>query len=169
MQSIEHAAFESPLSDEQLAELGRLVVNCGFAEFLVGQHVGMLHNVQHSSRGVLIHAIPFQRKLEILKNGLETIPGGKTRSLVKEACTLAGAAITDRNLLIHGIWGFDSENPDSKPIVGTFVKTSGVRRPADITKTANALAVASRKLKHALEVDQGGKLTDKAERLVVLP
>ena len=39
---MEQAAFESPLTDEQLKELGRLVGNCGFVEFLIGMHVGML-------------------------------------------------------------------------------------------------------------------------------
>lgn len=166
---MEHAAFESPLSAEQLKELGRLVVNCGFVEFLLGQHVGMLHKVQPGSRGVLIHALSFQRKLEILKNGLETIPGAETRSLVTDACALAGPAITDRNFLIHGIWGFDCANPNSKPIVGTFVRKVGVRRPEDITKCADALAIASRKFKHAVEVDRGVKMVDEAERLVVSP
>jgi hypothetical protein len=166
---MEHAAFESPLSDDQLKELGRLVVNCGFVEFLLGVHVAMVLQVPHASRGVLVNALSFRRKLDILKNGLEAIPGTETRSLVTEACNLAGPAITDRNLLLHGIWGFDSKEPDSKPVVGTTVRTSGVRRPSDITKSADALAIASRKFKRAIAVDGGHKITDEAERLVVLP
>jgi hypothetical protein len=33
---MEYAGFESPLSDEQLKELGRFVVNCGFVAPFVG-------------------------------------------------------------------------------------------------------------------------------------
>lgn len=166
---MEHAAFESPLSDEQLKELGRLVVNCGFVEFLLGVHVGMLLEVPHASRGVLVNALSFRRKLDILQDGLKTIPGAVTRKLVGDACNVAGAAIADRNLLLHGIWGFDSKDPDSRPVVGTTVKKSGVRHPADITKNADALAVASRQFKDAITIDNGGKITDDTERLVVLP
>jgi hypothetical protein len=166
---MEHAAFESPLSDEELKELGRLVVNCGFVEFLLGVHVGMLLEVPHASRGILVNSLSFRRKIDILEDGLEKVPKGETRTLVAEACSLAGPTIVDRNLLLHGIWGFDSKGPDSKPIVGTTVKKSGVRRPADITKSADALALASRKFKHAVTIDGGGKITDEAERLVVLP
>ena len=36
---LEHAAFESPLSDEHLRELGRLVINCGFVGSLLNFHV----------------------------------------------------------------------------------------------------------------------------------
>jgi hypothetical protein len=39
----------------------------------------------------------------------------------------------------------------------------------DITKYADMFAVASRKLKHAITIDGGGKITDEAERLVLVP
>lgn len=95
---MEHAAFESPLSDEQLEELGRLVVNAGFAEFLLNTHVGMLHKIPHTARIVLVNPLPLRRKVDILTSGLDQIPGAETRALVDEACKLAGASIAERNL-----------------------------------------------------------------------
>src|ERR1700730_841253 len=98
---MEHAAFESPLSDEQLRELGRLIVNCGFVEFLLGFHVGMLLQVPSASRGTLVHSLSFRRKDDMLAGGLETIPKAETRKLVGEACDIAAPTIADRNLLLH--------------------------------------------------------------------
>jgi hypothetical protein len=166
---MEHPAFESPLSDEQLKELGRLVVNTGFAEFLFNMHVGMLHKIPHAARIVLVNPLALRRKVDILTNGLDQIPGSETRTLVDEACKLVGAAIAERNLLLHGIWGVDADRPDAKPLVAATTKASGIRYPADITKYADMFAIASRKLKHAITIDSGGKVTDEAERLVIVP
>ncbi len=165
---MEHAAFKSPLSDEELKELGRLVVNAGFAEFMLNAHVGMLHEVPQAARIVLVNPLPLRRKVDILSSGLGQIPGAETRALVDEACKLVGASIAERNLLLHGIWGVDADRPDANPLVATTTKTSGVRHPADITKYADVLAIASRKLKHAITIDGGGKINDEAERLVIV-
>ena len=154
---MEHAAFESPLSDEELKELGRLVVNTGFAEFMLNMHVGMLHKIPHAARIVLVNPLPLRRKVDILTSGLDQIPGAETRTLIDEACKLVGASVAERNLLLHGIWGVDADRPDAKPLVAATTKTSGVRYPADITKYADMFAVASRKLKHAITIDSGGK------------
>ena len=166
---MEHAAFESPLSDEQLKELGRLVVNAGFTEFLLNFHVGMLHHVPHADRIVLVNPLPLRRKVDILTSGFDQIPGAETRTLVDDACKLLSASIWERNHLLHGIWGVDADRPDAKPLVAATTKTSGVRYPADITKHADIFAVASRKLKHAITIDSGGEIKDEAERLVLKP
>jgi hypothetical protein len=165
---MEHAAFESPLSDEQLKELGRLVVNCGFAEFLLGFHVSWMLGIgrSHSARTELIDTVATRRKIEILKAGLGTIPKLEVRTLVEEACELINPTIRERNTLLHGIWGVDSKESDSKPIVAS-TKDKSHYRPEDIVKSADAFAVASRKLKHATTMDINGKFDDKAERLVI--
>ena len=166
---MEHAAFESPLSEEQLKDLGRLVVNCGFVEFLMGFHVSVLLAIGHSARAriELINPLATRRKIEILKGGLNTIPKPETRTLVDEACELVEPTIRERNTFLHGIWGFDGAEPDGKPVVVSTKETSGHRRPADITKHADALAIASRKLTQAMTIDREGKLVDGAERLII--
>jgi hypothetical protein len=166
---MELAAYQSPLSDEQLKELGRLVVNCGFAEFLLGMHVSMLHEVPYGARWVLVHQLPLGRKLDMLQNGLEDIPGAETRGLVRDACKLMSPAIVDRNLLLHGMWGYEGEGPESLPVVATAAKKTGQRRASDITKSADVFAIASRKLLHAVVVDSGGQVKDEPERLVIVP
>jgi len=166
---MEYASFESPLSDEQLRELGRLVVNCGFVEFLVGVHVGMLLNISHSARIDLINPLSTHRKAEILKRGLKEIPKEETRKLVGEACDLINAAIKPRNTILHGIWGFDSDKTDSKPIVIATKERSGGLRSDDITKCADAFALSSQKLADALLIDSGSNAPGKPERLIIVP
>lgn len=164
---MERASFEPPLSDDELKELGRLVVNCGFVEFLLGTHAGMLLEIPHFARLHLINPLSTRRKIDILTGGLDKIPKAETRSLVEEACKLASPTIRERNLLLHGIWGFDSDKPGSKAFVASTKGTADRLFPENITKTADALAVASRDLLAALVVDAGRKLGEKAERLVI--
>ena len=164
---MEHAAFETPLSDEELKELGRLVINCGFTEFLVGIHVSMLLEIGPSARIDLINPMATRRKLEILKGGLKAIPKPETRALVEDACKLIDPTIRARNTLLHGIWGFDADKPDGKPVVVSTKDRCGHSRPAEISKYADSLAIASCSLKNALEIDGGRKLTNDPDRLVI--
>jgi hypothetical protein len=166
---MEHAAVESPLTDEQLKELGRLVVDCGFAEFILGMHVSMLLEIPFQSRDIAIHALPFRRKLDILQSRVDEIPKAETRTLVAEACKIIGPAIGERNLLLHGLWGVDKDGPDAKAVVAATTKKQGQRYAADITKCADAMAVASMKLKHAAMIDGGGEENKVAERLLIKP
>jgi hypothetical protein len=164
---MERASFEPPLSDDQLKELGRLVVNCGFVEFLLGMHAGMLLDIPHFARLHLVNPLSTRRKIDILTGGLDKIPKATTRSLVEKGCKLASPTIPERNLLLHGIWGFDSDKPDSKAVVGSTKGTADRLYPENITKTADVLAVASRNLFDALVVDGGGIRGETQERLVV--
>lgn len=164
---MEHAAFETPLSDDQLKELGRLVVNCGFVEFLLGIHVSMLYEISYPARLDLVSPLTTRRKIEILKAGSHTIPKPETRAFVDEACKLVDPTIRERNVLLHGIWGFDGKEPNGEPVVVSTKERSGHRRPADIAKQADALAIASRKLVDAMKTDGGGQPADKSERLVI--
>jgi hypothetical protein len=166
---MEHASFESPLSDEQLKELGRLVVNCGFVEFLVGIHVGMLLKVGPGARIDLINPLSTRRKTEILKQGLKGIPRKETRELVAQACDLIGPTIRHRNAMLHGIWGFDGDQTDAKPIVVSTKERAGRFPAGDISKCADTLAFVSRNLSNALLVDSDGKSAETPERLVILP
>jgi hypothetical protein len=165
---MEHAGFESPLSDEQLKELGRLVVNCGFVEFLAGVHVGMLLKASPDARIDLINPLSTHRKTAILKQGLERIPKDETRKMVAEACELINAATKHRNTMLHGIWGLDSDKTDAKAIAVSTKERSGRLRADDITKCADELALASRKLADALLTDSGGKPAGKPEQLVII-
>ena len=90
---MENAAFESPLSDEELMELGRLVVNCGFVEFLLGFHVSKLLQSGSTAKRQLIDHLATRRKIDILKSGLKTIPKPETRDLVEKACILADPSV----------------------------------------------------------------------------
>lgn len=165
---MKHAAFTQPLTDEQLRELGRLVVNCGFVEFLLNIHAGMNFRLDGAARRELIAPLSTKKKIEILESHLAEIPGITTRQLLKEAVNLITPTIGARNYLLHGIWGMDSDQDSAKAVVTSPKDSKGQKRPEDITTVADSLAVASEKLARALAEDGGGKATF-PDRLVIKP
>jgi hypothetical protein len=164
---MEYACYESPLSDEQLKELGRLVVNFGFVEFHLGIRIGEMLKVSPYAVRDLINPLSTHRKAEILKQGLKDIPNQETRELLKHACDSLGKAINPRNVMLHGIWGLDGMN--AKPIVVSTNKRSVHFFADDITKCADTLAIASRNLSNTRLVDSGSTATETREPLIILP
>jgi hypothetical protein len=154
---MKHAAFTQPLTDEQLRELGRLVVNCGFVEFLLNIHAGMNFQLDGMARRELVAPLSTKKKIEIVESHLSEIPRLATRELVKEAIKLTIPTIRSRNYLLHGIWAMDSDRHDAKALVISPKESEGHKRPGDITDAADGLAVASEKLATALVEDSGGK------------
>lgn len=165
---MKHAAFTQPLTDEQLRELGRLVVNCGFVEFLLNIHAGMNFRLDGMARKQLIAPLSTRRKVEIIESHLAEIPRMETRELLGEAVKLITPTIRTRNYLLHGIWGMDSHLDDAKAVVVSPKEDSGQKRPEDITEVADSLAVASEKLAKAL-IEDNGRIAKFPDRLVITP
>jgi hypothetical protein len=154
---MKHAAFTQPLKDEELRELGRLVVNCGFVEFLLNFHAAMNFRLNSTTRRELIAPLATRKKIEIIESHLGDIPRIATRELLQEAVKLIDPTIRARNYLLHGIWGMDGEADNAKAVVISPRDDKGQKRPEDITEVADSLAVASEKLANALAEDGGGK------------
>ena len=154
---MKHAAFTQPLTDEQLRELGRLVVNCGFVEFLLNIHAGMNFRLDGFARSELIAPLSTKKKIEIVESHLAEIPRMATRELLAEAVKLITPTIRARNYLLHGIWGVDSDLDNAKSVGSSPKEHKGQKGPEDITEVADSLAVASEKLAIALTEDGGGK------------
>lgn len=163
---MKHAAFTQPLTDEQLRELGRLVVNCGFVEFLLNAHAGMNFQLDGMARRELIAPLSTRKKIEIVESHLSEIPRPATRELVEEAIKLISPSIGSRNYLLHGIWGLDSDRDDAKALVISPKESKGHKSPEDITDVADGFAVASEKLARALVEDSGGQGVS-PDRLVI--
>lgn len=165
---MKHAAFTQPLTDEQLRELGRLVVNCGFVEFLLNFHAGMNFKLDGKARRQLVAPLSTKKKIEIVESHLADIPRMETRQLLNEAFNLIAPTIRSRNYLLHGIWGMDSDRDNAKAVVISPKDDKGQKSPDDITEVADSLAVASEKLARALVEDRGVK-TMFPDRLVIKP
>jgi hypothetical protein len=163
---MKHAAFTQPLTDEELRELGRLVVNCGFVEFLLNMHAGKNFRLDGVARMQLIAHLTTKKKLEIVESHLAEIPRIATRELLEEAVKLITPTIRARNYLLHGIWAMDSDQDNAKAVVISPKEDKGHKRPEDITEVADSLAVASEKLVTALAEDGGGKATI-PDRLII--
>jgi hypothetical protein len=107
------------------------------------------------------------RKTEVLRQGIGNIPKSEIRAVVKEALNLISPIMGDRNRMVHGIWGFNSSKDDALAIaISTKERSRHVLAEA-ITKHADALAIASRKLMNAARMDAGEATTDVPERLVI--
>lgn len=163
---MKHAAFEQPLTDEQLRELGRLVVNCGFAEFLLNFHAGMLFRLSGSARMDLVAPLATRRKIEIIEARLDEIPRPKTRRLVGDAVKLIGPTIHARNYLLHGIWGMDGPAEGSRAVVVSPKNGSGHKRAEDISLQADRLAESTQLLAVAL-AENSGETAKTHDRLVI--
>jgi hypothetical protein len=164
---VEHAAFES-VDDELLKDLGRLVVNFGFVEFLLDMHLGLkLFPLSGEARAALISPLPTHRKVELLRAGQRAIPRDDVRSLVARACDLISECAGPRNDVLHGIWGYDGYSPGGFPICISLKKTKGHRAPDDVRGNADKAAIASRLLADALMVDQDHRRSGAPERLLL--
>lgn len=163
---MKHAAFTQPLTDEELRQLGRLVVNCGFVEFLLNMHAGMNFQLDGIARRELIAPLSTKKKIEIVESHLSEIPRRATRELVKDAIKLIIPTVRSRNYLLHGIWAMDSDRHDAKALVISPKESKGHKRPEDITDVADGLAVASERLARAL-VEDKGKEAKCPDRLVI--
>jgi len=161
-----HAAFTQPLTDAELQELGRLVVNCGFVEFLLDFHAGMSFRLDAVARRELIAPLATRRKIEIIESHLPDIPRTETRQLVGDAIKLIGPTIRARNYLLHGIWGMDGPQDNAKSVVVSPKYDQGHKGSEEIAVVADGLAVASEKLAVALVEDGGGTATI-PDRLVI--
>ena len=164
---MEHAAFEPPLSDDQLKDLGRLAVNCGFAEFLLNFHAGMFFHLSGTARMDLVAPLTTRRKIEIIESRIGKIPKSETRKLVEDALKLISPTIRARNYMLHGIWGFDGKAPDAKAVVVSPKEDKGHRRAAEIAEHADNLAIATRMLAEAMVTDHGHAYSQDPERLVI--
>lgn len=60
-----------------------------------------------------------------------------------------------RNDILHGFWGINSQATDRAPISATTRKNKGNRSLAEVTRAADTVALASRCLLNALQVDEG--------------
>lgn len=82
----EVAAFESPLDDEGLKELGRLAVNFGHVEFLLEYRLGWLAklntNPEWSAR--LIAPLATRKKLDLFKATLDGVENKKAKECLME-------------------------------------------------------------------------------------
>lgn len=167
---MEHAAFEL-LDESLLKELGKLVINFGFVEFLLDIHVGLkLFGIRDvTARAVLVAPLPARRKVGLLEEGVSKLPenNDETRALVADACRLIREALNPRNDLLHGTWGLGGFLPGGRPVCVTTKKTTTYRTAEDIAPTADKLAIASRLLLDALAVDQGMPKNVFPERLLL--
>jgi hypothetical protein len=105
MASMEYPAFDSQLSDENLAQLGRMTVNFGYVELLLDWLLLAALNVRNADAiRLLITPLALKRKSEMLDAQLPKCPNEAAVVEIKKALPLIESASTQRNQIIHGYW-----------------------------------------------------------------
>jgi hypothetical protein len=145
---MEVAAFECPLTDDQLRELGRLALNFGYAEFLLDATLSRLLQVEGKAKKALIAPLTTRRKIELIEENLGQIADEAAIEHIKRACKTIDQANGDRNQLIHGYWAFhvDKETKEIQPASNSKKPSRQKLSPERLATLADAIAVATRDL-----------------------
>ena len=102
---MEYAAFDPRLSDDDLAQLGRMTVNFGYVELLLDWLLLAALNVRNrEATRLLITPLALKRKSELLRKQLPLCPDKKAVAAIEDGTSLAESANEDRNQIIHGYW-----------------------------------------------------------------
>ncbi len=113
--SYELPAFVSPLTDEEHAQLGRIAVLWGQADWLIDELMLVALSLSRKQRETLIGEKPLGPKLDLLAKHLDDIPHSEAREAAKGIHARLNKTKTQRNHAFHVIWGWRA-NPRSKTI-----------------------------------------------------
>lgn len=145
---MELASFDPQLSNEQLAELGRMTVNFGYAELLLDWILLAALNVRNQEAiRVLISPLATRRKIELLEAELPKCTDKAAAKLIGTATARLEKANNDRNQIIHGYWA----HRNGVGVIAYYRKDPPKSRvvPTSVANIADSVAVATRELYEA--------------------
>lgn len=109
------AAYISPLTDAQHAQLGRIAVLWGHADFLLDFILEKAVGLTREQHDVLVRDKSFGAKLEILKAYLPAIEDHEARAAATIFRQQLNNTKTKRNQAFHGAWGWRGVEGKSQP------------------------------------------------------
>lgn len=136
-----------------------MAVNFGHIEFLMNYRV-ILHAKLAGDEEMhrqLVVPLTLKRKTEIVLATLDRIEDEMARGFVKEACDLIDRATGERNEILHGVWGFDTETTPQGAATVRSSKKKG-KPPLDtaaISRIADEAAKATKLLVRAMYIANG--------------
>jgi hypothetical protein len=152
---VEDAAFICPLTLKGLSELGRLTLNCGYAEMLLDMALEAALKVPFgTAKAELVSPLATRRKVDILRKVLPQNPNEVARTEFRIAYNLIEAASGVRNDVLHGQWGFSTDEPGTSVSI-TGKKLGKERKFSEVTAAADNMARATRHLYLAILIGMG--------------
>jgi hypothetical protein len=155
---MEVAAFKSPLSEQEHADLGRLAVSFSYAETLLNLLIVQLLGLPHTAQPDLIAPLATRRKLEILGPHVKRLSIGRLRDNIEAGIQLLSAQADTRNIFIHGLWTW-AHDEQAQPIGAGVINTKKATakpRAATMAEAADQVAIATRHLHLATYELMGG-------------
>lgn len=99
-------AFVSPLTDKEHAQLGRIAVLWGQADWLIDEIILTALEITRKQHTAFIGEKPIGPKLEILKPSLGEIKDARAQEAARGFVERLDATKAQRNHIFHGIWGW---------------------------------------------------------------
>jgi hypothetical protein len=151
---MEYAAFDPQLSEDDLAQLGRMTVNFGYLELLLDWLLLAALDVRRTDASrLLITPLALKRKAEMLRGELEKCPNADAVRAIDEGLKLTVDANADRNQIIHGYWALKNGVGMMAYYRKDPAKSSVF--PPSVGEIADRAALASRQLYRAYNLLNG--------------
>jgi hypothetical protein len=134
------------LTLEQRAALGDVVAESAYLESNLDMFIGVLTKLNESQFEALLSGQMLGRKLQIVKEiGVPKIRSQKGKAEFAEIVDALSSAITDRNAVVHGIWGGPGGmwklswifGPVTGPVLATHRKKGGKVRTVPAERIAD--------------------------------
>jgi hypothetical protein len=99
-------AFQVPLTDEQLKELGRLTAIYSQIDHILGAVLSLLMKIDHKEMELLLDNMMMGTRLSLLRRQLDKFKDENTRKLATKFVENMDRFLGKRNHITHGIWGY---------------------------------------------------------------
>ncbi|MGE0035964.1 MAG: hypothetical protein AB7S93_10040 [Xanthobacteraceae bacterium] len=96
--------FEIPLSEAELAELGRFTAVFSQVDFLLGEAISLLTGTPWWAMQLMLENASIGPKLNVLRKIIPDVKDKEAKRLAKEACDRMAKLLDRRNHVIHGLW-----------------------------------------------------------------
>lgn len=99
-------SFVSPLTDKEHAQLGRIAVLWGQADWLIDELMLVALSLTRKQQQTLIGEKPLGPKLDLLAKHLDDIEHAEAREAAKGIHQRLNNTKSQRNFAFHGVWGW---------------------------------------------------------------
>lgn len=125
-------AFVSPLTDKEHAQLGRIAVLWGQADWLIDEIMLTALSLTRKQQETLIGEKPLGPKLDMLKPHLSDIQPDAAQTAARAIHKILNDTKAQRNHAFHGIWGWRA-NTRSKTIERCSRHPKALHNPIKVT------------------------------------
>jgi hypothetical protein len=132
--------YAIPLTDEQLLILGRINVMWGHIDHMADLIIRLLHNFAPRQVDVFLKSPAVGTKAGIIRRSAEYAPDAASKVAVLDACSALDPLTSDRNHVVHGIWGW--AKPGDEPIAFMDQKQQQHFHAKDLAELHNKIAAA---------------------------